>query len=300
MQPLTPRARRDPAPSRVAYRLHRLWLTPLFRALLRVGLPAFALTFAAGIYLSDTGRRAEISQTLASVQKTLEERPAFMVREVVIEGATDLSQAQVAALLPIDLPRSSFDLDLGALRAAIGAVDAVAGADLRIVSGGILSVRITERRPAVLLRSAAGLEILDAGGHPVGPASRRADYPDLPLVAGNGAGGQVAAAQMLWAAAAPIAGRLRGLVWIGERRWDLVLDRDQRIRLPQRDPVTALERVIALDQARDVLARDVVAIDMRNPQRPTIRMTAGATATMHETRLLEQKTRLLEQRAAGQ
>ena len=52
MQPLTatkPAApRRDPAPSRWAYRMNRLWLTPLFRAALRVGLPAFLVIFIAG------------------------------------------------------------------------------------------------------------------------------------------------------------------------------------------------------------------------------------------------------------
>jgi len=31
--------RRDPAPSRWQYRMQRLWLTPLFRMLFRVGLP---------------------------------------------------------------------------------------------------------------------------------------------------------------------------------------------------------------------------------------------------------------------
>ena len=34
---------RDPAPSRVAYRLHRLWLTPIYRKALRVGLPSILI-----------------------------------------------------------------------------------------------------------------------------------------------------------------------------------------------------------------------------------------------------------------
>lgn len=289
MQPIMPHARRDPAPSRVAYRLHRLWLTPLFRAMLRVGMPAFALAFGVGLYLSDAGRRAAISETVATVQKSFEQRPAFMVRDVAIEGASDLSRAEIAALLPRDLPRSSFDLDLEALRISVEAVDAVANADLRIISGGILSVRISERVPAVVLRTDEGLEVRDAAGHRIASVNERAAYPDLPLLAGTGAAIHVAEAQKLWAAAAPIRDRLRGLVRIGERRWDLVLDRDQRILLPQDDPVTALERVIALDQVRDVLSRDVVAIDLRNPQRPTIRMSAAAADELQKIRILERE-----------
>jgi cell division protein FtsQ len=38
--------RRDPAPSRWAYRMQRLWLTPLFRVTMRVGMPAFFVALA--------------------------------------------------------------------------------------------------------------------------------------------------------------------------------------------------------------------------------------------------------------
>ena len=55
-------ARRDPAPSRAAYRLHRLWLTPFYRALLRKGLPTFAVIFCAGLWLSDDARLTAIGR----------------------------------------------------------------------------------------------------------------------------------------------------------------------------------------------------------------------------------------------
>ena len=60
-----------------------------------------------------------------------------------------------------------------------------------------------------------------------------------------------------------LAERLRGLVRMGERRWDLVLDRDQRILLPEDGAVEALERVIALDEAQDILSRDILQVDLR-------------------------------------
>ncbi|MDZ7909564.1 MAG: cell division protein FtsQ/DivIB [Gemmobacter sp.] len=44
---------------------------------------------------------------------------------------------------------------------------------------------------------------------------------------------------------------------MGERRWDIVLDRNQRILLPAKEPVRALERLLALDKAEDLLKRDI-------------------------------------------
>jgi cell division protein FtsQ len=60
-------------------------------------------------------------------------------------------------------------------------------------------------------------------------------------------------------------------------RWDIVLDRDQRILLPAVGAVAALERVIVLDQVQDMLERDLATVDMRLSERPTIRMTQAAT-----------------------
>ena len=70
---------------------------------------------------------------------------------------------------------------------------------------------------------------------------------------------------------------MRGLIRMGERRWDVVLDRDQRILLPEDDPVSALQRVAAIDAAQDMMARDLTIVDMRNPARPTVRLAAPAT-----------------------
>ena len=71
---------------------------------------------------------------------------------------------------------------------------------------------------------------------------------------------------------------------MGERRWDLVLDRDQRILLPDHGALGALERVMALDATQQLLARDVRVVDMRNPSRPILRLSAEALADVHRNR----------------
>ena len=59
-----------------------------------------------------------------------------------------------------------------------------------------------------------------------------------------------------------------------------MLDRDQRILLPSESPVAALDRVIALNDAQDMLNRDVAVVDMRNTNRPTLRMNEEAAESL--------------------
>jgi cell division protein FtsQ len=195
--------------------------------------------------------------------------------------------------LQVKFPASSFDLDLDALRAKAETLDAVAGAELAVRSGGVLQVRITERVPALIWRTPDGLTLLDATGHRVAGLAERADRPDLPVVAGDGAARAAAEALELIDAAGPLMLRLRGLVRVGERRWDMVLDRNQRLMLPADRPVQALERLLALDQAEDLLSRDLAAIDLRNDQKPILRMGEDALLQARRARGLipaEKKT----------
>lgn len=270
-------SRADPAPSRWAWRMQRLMLTPAFLLALRAGVP-FCITLLAGtLYLSDEDRRAAIAQAVADARASIEERPEFMVKLAAIDGATGQLAADIRAVMPFEFPQSSFDLDLTQLRRDITALNGVRTATVRIRPGGTLQVEVTPRIPVAIWRSADGLTLVDEGGALVTPIEARAEYPQLPLIAGEGAARHVPEALGLMRAADALGPRVRGIVRMGDRRWDVVLDRDQRILLPETAALPALERVIALERAQEVLTRDVARVDMRLTDRPTIKMTDEAT-----------------------
>nr|WP_318272578.1 cell division protein FtsQ/DivIB [Paracoccus saliphilus] len=280
------RQRRDPAPSRLKYRLERMWLTPLYRRVLRVGLPAFVIALIAGLWLSDEDRRAALKDNVAQVVTKVQSRDEFQVRLMTIEGASPVVDRALRAMLPVDLPASSFDIDLPALRLQVMQLDAVEAIDLRIKPGGILSAVVTEREPAILWRHARGIDMLDRGGHRVASVTSREVRPELPLISGEGADLATGEALALFDAAGPILPRVRGLVRRGERRWDLVLDHDQRILLPETGATIALEAAIALDRAEDMLGRDISVVDLRDPSRPVLRLGIDARNTIRQARSL--------------
>ncbi len=274
---------RDPAPSRWSYRLHRLMLTPGFRLFLRAGLPALCVFGLVSGYLADPDRRQMLVDYGTDLRVQIEQRPEFMVKLMAIEGASDEVAEDLREIIPIDFPISSFDLELEQIRVRAEEIDAVANAAVRIKPGGVLTVTVIEREPSVVWRGRDGLELLDAEGHRVASLDRRATRSDLPLLAGDGADAAVPEALELFEVSELIAPRIRGLLRVGARRWDVILDRDQRILLPEDDAVSALQRVIGLDQVQDLLARDLTVVDMRNPDRPTLRMTTDAAESFRET-----------------
>jgi cell division protein FtsQ len=278
---------RDPAPSIWSYRFQRLWLTPIFRSFLRVGLPAFAVIMAVGWYMSDPANWRAVTDQVSEVRREIENRPEFRVNLMNIDGASPQLAEELRGVLALDLPVSSFDLDLDAMRTTLEEVPAVDRAELRIQSGGYLAVTIEERQPVIIWQTRVEPVLLDAEGNYVASVAERELIAPLPMIAGEGADLAVEEALALIEAAAPLGERLHGLVRMGERRWDVVLRDGRRILLPAEDAQTALDRVLALDDAQDVLGRDVVRIDMRNPARPSLQLSPHALTELRRMRGIE-------------
>jgi len=293
MQPLIARrpsvrsVRRDPAPSKWAYRTQRWMLTPYVRMFLRTGLPVLLLIGGTTAWLGHEPNRTALVEQLATLRMEFEARPEFRVSLARVEGASPELAEAVRARLGLALPMSSFDIDLDAARQRIEALDAVQRADLRVRAGGVLQVVITERVPVAIWRTDAGLTLVDEAGHRVAGLLSRADRPDLPLIAGEGAERAMAEALALFDSAGPLSPRIRGLVRMGERRWDVVLDRDQRVLLPEENPVQALERLLALDHVQDMMNRDILTVDLRSDHRPTLRLTPNAHAELRRAQGIE-------------
>lgn len=278
-----PRPMRDPAPSRLAYKLNRLFMRNGVKLFLRYGLPVLILASGAAFWASDPVRVDTAKDRVAELRRQVEERPEFMVNMMAVEDASSPVSADVREVLSLDFPVSSFDLDLDDLRERVEALDAVASAAVKVKSGGVLTVSVTERVPVAVWRNADGLQLIDPEGHRVVGLATRVERPELPLVVGKGADRSVDEAIALFEASGPIADRLRGFLRVGERRWDVVLTRDQRILLPEAGAIQAFQAVIALDKAQELLARDISVIDFRNPKRPVLRRGNSGIDGLFET-----------------
>lgn len=278
--------RRDPAPSRIRYRLQRLWLKQSFRWFVWRGLPLGLGLGASAMVVTDPGIQGWVGAQYDAARVMIAARPELRVESMTILNASPDLRDQIVAVIGMDLPISALDLDLAGLRAEVEHLDAVKTASVRITSG-ILQIDVVERQPVVLWRLGAQLAILDETGARVAIVPARAAQPNLPLIAGEGADSAVDDALRLMRVATPLGTRLRGLVRVGGRRWDIVLDNDQVIKLPEQDGANALRRVLALQSSDHILDLDISVVDMRDAGRPILRLNPDALRTLRAQRAVE-------------
>jgi cell division protein FtsQ len=278
--------RRDPAPSRLRYKLSRLWLRPRFRKFANFGLPMLAGILAAWTLMAEYDLRGRVEAGIEAVRAAIVTRPQFMITRIETPDASEDLGEQIRIAAFVTLPASSLEVNVAAVRDRVESLHAVERARVRALPSGALEIRAIERVPVVVWRGGETVVLLDQRGVRVAEVDSRLRRPDLPLVAGEGADRQVPEALAILEMAGPIRNRVRGLVRMGERRWDVVLDRGQVIRLPEGEPAAALGRVMALQVAEGLLERDLTVVDMRDPRRPMLRLTEHATAELMRLRAM--------------
>jgi cell division protein FtsQ len=101
-------------------------------------------------------------------------------------------------------------------------------------------------------------------------------YRALPLLVGHGAGRTGYDFLAVIDRYPDIRGMLGAAVFVAERRWNLRLTNGIDVRLPETNVEQALDRLVALDREKKLLSRDIVAVDLRLPDRVTVRLSEAA------------------------
>ena len=262
----------DPAPSRIAYRIMRLMLIPRLRLIFTLGFPSLLIFCATlGLFIN-----INVWENISAIKKDLKlafvERPEFMIKVASIDGSSDELANEIREILPLDFPVSYFDLDIKYLHKVVNEIPAVASAAIKISVGGVLQINVTEKSPAFIWRKDNVMSVIDETGSFIRIANSRVDYPKLPLVVGEAANLVVSEISSLMQANESFKDHVRAFIRVGERRWDLILENNVRIMLPQREFLAAFDRLMLMNEAGSLLSGRLSNIDMRLVVRPTVRV----------------------------
>ena len=264
--------KRDPAPSRLRYKFSRWMLSPLTKKSVFYGLPLIILAIPILIYFQDQKNKEQVEEIAFDLYRKVIERPEFMLDALSIEGASDSLNAEIREVLGLEFPISSFDLDLDKLHERVLSLPPVEIAEVHLKGGGILSVRVDEKIPALLIKKDIGFNVLSEHGQYIRSVSSREHFSHLPLITGEGAENVASQAPSLFKAIGGELDEVRGLVFVGKRRWNIVLASGQVIMLPANNPEQAIQKILILDKAEQILSRQVAIFDFRIPSRITLRI----------------------------
>lgn len=198
----------------------------------------------------------------------------FKVVDVTVEGRDYVEPEAIMAALNVRAGDSLLGIDLQTARQRLEAIDWVASATVERRLPDALYVRLRERRAVAIWQNGNDYTLIDGNGRTVRARKMPPGAEKLLLLGGAGAPQHVGELLLLLAYEPKIAHQLRAAVWVGERRWNLVLRSGVEIWLPEEDAVAALQQLGKLDASHALLSRDFGVVDLRLPDKLYLRKRA--------------------------
>jgi cell division protein FtsQ len=279
------RARRAPAIQRLdrAEELPRLIMLVERHVPRRAGLAATVLLLlgSAGFGIVRGGHLEEFTAALSDSRNAIANSAGFRITTVAINGRRQLSQDEVLGIGGVNGRSSLLFLDAAAVRDKLKANPWISDATVLKLYPGQLRIDIVERTAFALWQQDGRLSVIADDGAVLEPyVSRR--FLTLPLVVGKGAETRARDFLALLARYPQVASVTKAAIFVGERRWNLRLKDGLDIRLPENEVGNSLAALSTLDKEDRLFSRDIVAVDMRLPDRLTVQLSDDAAKAREE------------------
>jgi cell division protein FtsQ len=206
----------------------------------------------------------------------------FRIAAISLSGEKEVSREEILTTAGVTGLASLLFLDADAARQRLLANPWIADAAVLKLYPNRLQITITERHAFALWQKNGRLSVIAADGTVLEPFVENR-YLGLPLVVGRDAERQANDFLAVVDRYPDIRSALRASILVADRRWDLRLTNGINVQLPEDDLAAALDRLVELDHDKKLLSRDITMVDLRLPDRVTVRLSDAAAGAGDET-----------------
>jgi cell division protein FtsQ len=239
------------------------------------------LVASAGLGIVKGGHLEQFVATVSEARNALANSAGFRITSVAINGRKQLTQDEVLAIGGVNGHSSLLFLDASSVREKLKANPWISEATVLKLYPGQLRIDIVERSAFALWQQNGRLSVISDDGAVlqdfVSPA-----FLKLPLVVGKGAETRARDFLALLSRYPQVSSVTKAVTFVGERRWNLRLNGGLDIRLPENDIGNALAALSNLDKDEHLFGKDIVAIDLRLPDRLAVQLSDDAAKAREE------------------
>lgn len=265
-------ARRKPRP---------LWLKPVLYA------GAVSLLLAPLGYYGYRALEADLPRKADQwVSHNLDEMAVDLglsVQDITVRGRERTSRRALMQALDTARGENIFRFDPARAKERIESLGWVETAMVKRNLPDQIFIDVRERRPFVRWQNKGELVLVDRRGFVISQAKTdQTEFGYLPKVVGAGANMGAAGLFDLMSETPQLFTRVRNAVRIRDRRWNVEFDNDVTVMLPEKDVAIAWRKLSNLHRKDNILAKDLVSIDLRSKDKIYVRLTPGAAAARRD------------------
>ena len=262
----------DPAPSRLAYKINRLLYRFWFKLLLMIVFLASSVLLAKKVVYQNVDLNAEIrflTEESSSLYKGLTK---LSVSKISVKGAKEPLKKEIIILVQNAATEGFSALKAQALREKIQEINKVEKAFVKLSTDGSVNVEVIQRKEAVVFFNNHLYEVLDSNGVILSLNKHYQGLSSLPLLVGKDGQKNINELLSLINEIGSFQSEVLYYEWVGERRWNIHMKNDLVFKLPENNLNKGLEVMRMFLNETDTLLKPIVAIDLRNIDKPIIKL----------------------------
>ena len=261
----------DPAPSRLHYKINRLFYRLWFRLSLIIVFLVVSIMLLKKFLYKDIDLNAEIrflSEESSAIYKGLTE---LSITKILVKGAQESLKKEIITLVEKASTEGFSALKAKALREKIEDIKKVKKAFVKFSSDGLVIVNVVERKEAAVFLNNSLYEVLDSNGVILSVNNDYEGLSNFPLIVGKSGSKNIIGVLSLANEIGSFYPEVLYYEWVGERRWDIHMKNNLVFKLPENNLSKGVElmRVFLNESNRDLTP--IVSIDLRNLDKPIIK-----------------------------
>jgi cell division protein FtsQ len=197
------------------------------------------------------------------------------LREVRVEGRGETAISDILAAVGANRGAPILGIDIDGVRQRLEDLPWIVSASVERRFPDQLIVSVTEAEPMALWQRNQKLFLVSRNGEVIETANL-AKYSNLLIIVGEDAPKKAQDLFAMLAEAPELREHVTAAVLVGKRRWNIRMDNDVDVKLPEDGAADAWRRFAELNKQNDLLNKDVSVVDMRQGDRVVLRQAHPA------------------------
>jgi len=267
---------RSPLPSSTALRKKKGLSIGIFsKSLLKTCIAGLITLGIVWLCLSETSRQIYAKTT--SKIHDFSARHGLALQTIHIEGNFHTPKQIILKTLNIKLGSSLLSYDPKEIQSLAEKLPWIRSAKVQRVFPDTLLIKMAEKFPIAIWQQDQKLTLVDDAGKLISRVNA-SNFSYLPIIIGKGAPEKAPELFATLSALPNLHKDLSAAILVSERRWDLILHKTIRVKLPEKDISQSLSKLSKIEQDTHLSMNDILSIDLRIPDRLYIHLKKEAAA----------------------
>ena len=203
----------------------------------------------------------------------------FRLENLMVEGRNYTDPDAIKAIINLQKGDPIFSFDPHEAKDMIERLAWVRGVRIQRRLPDTIYIALEERKPIALWQRHGHVSVIDKDGKILSDHDLE-QFKDFVIVTGEGAAEEAFDLLQLLKAEPVLYEKTEAAMFVASRRWDLKLKDGKEIKLPEENIAIALRRLVSAHENKDILDRDLIAIDLRQVDRMIVSTTTGTQHTI--------------------